>query len=64
MEIIWEGPSASLPLVLNGKHYSYWKPRMISFIKTLDGRAWRALVAGYKPLMITVDGVAVDRTEC
>ena len=56
MEIIREGPSASRPPVLDGKNYSYWKPRMIFFIKTLDGKAWRALFAGYEPPMITVDG--------
>ncbi|KAA0037814.1 gag-pol polyprotein [Cucumis melo var. makuwa] len=45
MEIIREGPSASRPPVLDRKNYSYWKPRMIFFIKTLDGKAWKALVA-------------------
>ena len=36
---------------------------MIFFIKTLNGRAWRALVAGYEPLMITVDGVSAPKPE-
>ncbi|TYK23179.1 gag-pol polyprotein [Cucumis melo var. makuwa] len=63
MEIIREGPAASRPLVLDGKNYSYWKPRMIFFIKTLDGKAWRALVSGYKPPMVTVDGASVPKPE-
>ncbi|TYK13606.1 gag-pol polyprotein [Cucumis melo var. makuwa] len=42
---------------------SYWKPRMIFFIKTLDGKAWRALVAGYDPPMIIVNGVSVPKPE-
>ncbi|KAA0033829.1 gag-pol polyprotein [Cucumis melo var. makuwa] len=63
MEIIKEGPSASRPSVLDGKNYSYWKPRMIFFIKTLDGKAWRALVAGYDPPMIIVNGVSVPKPE-
>ncbi|KAA0053423.1 gag-pol polyprotein [Cucumis melo var. makuwa] len=63
MEIIREGPSASHPPVLDSKNYSYWKPRMIIFIKTVDERAWRVLVAGYKPLMTTVDGVSVPKPE-
>ncbi|KAA0055054.1 gag-pol polyprotein [Cucumis melo var. makuwa] len=63
MEIIREGPSASCPPVLDGKNYSYWKPRMIFFIKTLDGKAWRALVAGYEPPMVTMDGVSVSKPE-
>ncbi|KAA0054608.1 gag-pol polyprotein [Cucumis melo var. makuwa] len=32
---------------------------MISFLKTLDGRAWRAIVAEWEPPMITVDGHSV-----
>ncbi|KAA0048309.1 gag-pol polyprotein [Cucumis melo var. makuwa] len=36
---------------------------MIFFIKTLDGRVWRALVAGYDPPMSTVDGVSVPKPE-
>ena len=50
---IREGPSASRPLVLDGKSYSYWKPRMIFCIKTLNGKAWRDLV----------DGVSVPKPE-
>ncbi|KAA0026118.1 gag-pol polyprotein [Cucumis melo var. makuwa] len=63
MEIIREGPSASCPPVLDGKNYSYWKPRMIFFINTLDGKAWRAFVAGYDPSMITVNDVSVPKPE-
>ena len=63
IEIIREGPLASCPPVLDGKNYSYWKPRIIFFIKTLDGRAWRTLVACYEPPMITVDGVSVLKPE-
>ncbi|KAA0032214.1 gag-pol polyprotein [Cucumis melo var. makuwa] len=63
MEIIKKGPSASHPPVLDEKNYSYWKPRMIFFIKTLDGKAWRALVAGYEPPMVTVDGVSVPKLK-
>ncbi|TYK03067.1 gag-pol polyprotein [Cucumis melo var. makuwa] len=63
MEIIREGPSASRPLVLDGKNYSYWKPWMIFFIKMLDGKACRALVAGYDPSMITLNGVSVPKPE-
>ncbi|KAA0064038.1 gag-pol polyprotein [Cucumis melo var. makuwa] len=58
-----KGPSASRPPVLDGKNYLYWKPRMIFFIKTLDGRAWRALVAIYDPPMSTVDGVSVSKSK-
>ncbi|TYK25755.1 gag-pol polyprotein [Cucumis melo var. makuwa] len=63
MEIIREGPSASRPPISDGKNYSYWKPRMIFFIKTLDEKAWRVLVAGYEPPMVIVDGVSVPKPE-
>ncbi|KAA0067564.1 Retrovirus-related Pol polyprotein from transposon TNT 1-94 [Cucumis melo var. makuwa] len=63
MEIIREGPSASHPPVLDGKNYSYWKPHMIFFIKTLDGKAWRVLVGGYEPPMVTVNEVSVPKPE-
>ncbi|TYK06526.1 gag-pol polyprotein [Cucumis melo var. makuwa] len=36
---------------------------MIFFIKTLDGKAWRALVAGYDPPIIIVNGVSVPKPE-
>ncbi|KAA0063428.1 gag-pol polyprotein [Cucumis melo var. makuwa] len=36
---------------------------MIFFIKMLDGKAWKALVAGYDPFMITVNGVSVPKPE-
>ncbi|TYJ96033.1 gag-pol polyprotein [Cucumis melo var. makuwa] len=36
---------------------------MIFFIKTLDGKAWRALVGGYEPPMVTVNGVSVLKPE-
>ncbi|KAA0025476.1 gag-pol polyprotein [Cucumis melo var. makuwa] len=63
MEIIRKGPSNSRPPVLDGKNYSYWKLCMILFLKTLDGRAWRAVVAGWKPPMITIDGHSNPKSE-
>ncbi|TYJ98278.1 gag-pol polyprotein [Cucumis melo var. makuwa] len=63
MEIIREGPSTSRPSILDGKNYSYWKPHMISFLKTIDGRAWRAVVARWEPPMFTVDGNFVPKSE-
>ncbi|TYK26042.1 gag-pol polyprotein [Cucumis melo var. makuwa] len=63
MKIIREGPSTSRPPILDDKNYSYWKPHMIFFIKTLDGKAWRALIGGYEPPMITVNGVSVPKPE-
>ncbi|KAA0059847.1 gag-pol polyprotein [Cucumis melo var. makuwa] len=38
-------------------------PHMIFFIKILDGKAWRVVVGGYEPPMITVNGVSVPKPE-
>ncbi|KAA0050572.1 putative chromatin-remodeling complex ATPase chain [Cucumis melo var. makuwa] len=64
MEIIKEGPSAFHPLVLNEKKLLVLEASYdIFFIKTLNGRVWRALVAGYEPPTITVDGVSILKPE-
>ncbi|KAA0055460.1 gag-pol polyprotein [Cucumis melo var. makuwa] len=62
MEIIREDPSISRPRVFDGKNYPYWKSRMTSFL-ILDGRAWRAVVVGWEPPMITIDGHSVPKFE-
>ena len=62
MEII-RGPSISRPPVLDDKNYSYGKAHMISFLKTLDGRTCRVVVAGWDPPMITIDGHCVPKSE-
>ena len=62
-EIIREGPSTTRPPVLDGKNYSYWKPHMTLFLKTLDGMAWRAIVAGWEPPIITVDDQSIPKSE-
>ncbi|KAA0055434.1 gag-pol polyprotein [Cucumis melo var. makuwa] len=36
---------------------------MILFLKTLDRRAWKAVVAGWKPPMIIIDGNSVPKSE-
>ena len=63
MEIIKEGPSTTRPPVLDDKNYSYWKTHMTSFLKSLDGRAQRAVIARWEPSMITVDGKSIPKPE-
>ncbi|TYK25838.1 gag-pol polyprotein [Cucumis melo var. makuwa] len=63
MKMIRKGPSTSRPLVLDSKNYSYWKPHMISFLKTLDGRSWRAIVPGWEPLIVTIDGHPIPKSK-
>lgn len=63
MEIIKEGSSTTRPLALDGNNYSYWKPHMTSFLKSLDGRVWRAIVPRWEPPMIRVDGKSIPKPK-
>ncbi|TYK01287.1 gag-proteinase polyprotein [Cucumis melo var. makuwa] len=63
MKIIREGPCTTHPLVLDDKNYSYWKPQMTSFFKSLDGKAWRAILARWELLTVIVDGQVVPKFE-
>jgi hypothetical protein len=44
------------PPVLDGTNYPYWKPKMRMFIKSIDERAWRSVLAGWNPPRTTADG--------
>ncbi|XP_012834159.1 PREDICTED: uncharacterized protein LOC105955000 [Erythranthe guttata] len=47
-----EGSSTIRPPLLIGSNYSYWKSKMKMFIKSIDERAWRAIITGWTPPMI------------
>ncbi|XP_012850949.1 PREDICTED: uncharacterized protein LOC105970659 [Erythranthe guttata] len=47
-----EGSSTTRPPLLIGPNYSYWKSKMKMFIKSIDERAWRAIITGWTPPMI------------
>ncbi|XP_012855774.1 PREDICTED: uncharacterized protein LOC105975143 [Erythranthe guttata] len=47
-----EGSSTTRPPLLIGSNYSYWKSKMKMFIKSIDERAWRAIITGWTPPMI------------
>ena len=36
---------------------------MTLFFKSLDGRAWRALIAGWEPSTIIVDGKSIPKPK-
>ena len=38
--------SVTRPPLLDGKNYSYWKSRMISFLKSLEHKAWKSVLTG------------------
>ncbi|CAM8902664.1 unnamed protein product [Rhodiola kirilowii] len=47
-----EGQSITRPPLLEGSNYATWKPVMRSFLKSLDEKAWKAVLKGWtKPIM-------------
>ena len=52
MEGMESGGSVTRPPLLDGKNYSYWKSRMIAFLKSLENKAWKSVLTGWTtPLM-------------
>ena len=52
------------PPILDGSNYDYWKPRMVAFLKTLDNKAWRAVIKGWEHPVITLkDGTTKLKPE-
>ncbi|XP_012847829.1 PREDICTED: uncharacterized protein LOC105967762 [Erythranthe guttata] len=59
-----EGSSTTRPPLLIGSNYSYWKSKMKMFIKSIDERAWRAIITGWTPPMVKgEDKVEVFKPE-
>ena len=53
-----DGGSVHKPPILDGSNYDYWKPRMVAFLKSLDNKAWKAVLTGWVHLVITKEGEA------
>ncbi|XP_012846973.1 PREDICTED: uncharacterized protein LOC105966948 [Erythranthe guttata] len=59
-----EGASTVRPPLLDGSNYSYRKSKMKMFIKSVDERAWRAIVTGWTPPMAKgTDGTQTVKPE-
>ena len=48
MASVREGTSTLRPSILDGANYAYWKVRMISFLKSMDNKCWKAVIFGWK----------------
>ncbi|KAK2456842.1 gag-protease polyprotein [Trifolium repens] len=58
------GGSINRPLVLDGSNYDYWKARMIAFIKSMDQKAWKAIITGWNhPIVSAEDGSSILKGE-
>ncbi|CAM8926491.1 unnamed protein product [Rhodiola kirilowii] len=44
-----EGQNISRPPLLEGPNYGYWKSKMNAFLKSLDEKAWKAVLIGWTP---------------
>ncbi|KAK2409421.1 gag-protease polyprotein [Trifolium repens] len=45
--------SINRPPVLDGSNYDYWKARMVAFLKSMDQKAWRAIITGWNHPIVT-----------
>ena len=53
MESIREGGSTTPPPMLDGLNYTYWKARMIAFLKSIDNKTWKVVVSRWTPPQVT-----------
>ncbi|CAM8978390.1 unnamed protein product [Rhodiola kirilowii] len=59
-----EGQSITRPPLLEGSNYATWKPVMRSFLKSLDERAWKAVLKGWtEPIMNNLTGEPIAKPE-
>ena len=59
-----EGGFGNRPPILDGSNYDYWKPRMISFLKSLDNKSRRAADKGWNhPTITGKDGTTSLKPE-
>ncbi|CAM8940967.1 unnamed protein product [Rhodiola kirilowii] len=59
-----EGQSITRPPLLDGSNFATWKPVMRSFLKSLDEKAWKAVLRGWtEPIMNNLTGEPVPKPE-
>ncbi|CAM8993555.1 unnamed protein product [Rhodiola kirilowii] len=59
-----EEQSTTRPPLLEGSNYASWKPKMKSFLKSLDEKAWKAVLIGWtQPMMDNLVGEVVPKPE-
>ncbi|CAM8962859.1 unnamed protein product [Rhodiola kirilowii] len=59
-----EGQSTNRPPLLEGPNYAYCKSKMKAFLKSLDEKAWRAVLVGWtEPMMANPEGVVMPKPE-
>ena len=51
----------SRPVMLDNSNYSYWKVRMMAYLKSIDTRVWISVLNGYTPPTKIVDEVVMAK---
>ena len=51
----------SRPVMLDNSNYSYWKVRMMAYLKSIDTRVWISVLNGYTPPTKIVDEVVMPK---
>ncbi|XP_062075335.1 uncharacterized protein LOC133779378 [Humulus lupulus] len=49
MDMFRGGGSTTIPLMLEGDNYPYWKTKMRVYLKSVDEQVWMAVSEGWKP---------------
>ncbi|XP_031740742.1 uncharacterized protein LOC116403561 [Cucumis sativus] len=58
-----KGRSTTQSPLLDGTNYAHWKPCMTSFLKSIDSESWKAVISGWEPPMILVEGKSTPKPE-
>ncbi|KAI5396719.1 hypothetical protein KIW84_062808 [Lathyrus oleraceus] len=54
-----DGGFVHRPPILDGSNYDYWKHQMVAFLKSLDNKAWKAVLTGWAHPVITKEREAI-----
>ena len=58
------GGPVNRPPILDGTNYDYWKARMVTFLKSMDNRTWKAVIKGWEhPKLLDIDGKPTDELK-
>ena len=55
--------SFAKPPLLDDKNYSYWKVRVKAYIKVIDESAWRSILIGWTPSIVTTNNAMTSKLE-
>ncbi|KAA0050098.1 gag-proteinase polyprotein [Cucumis melo var. makuwa] len=48
MDFVRDGTSTTRPSILDGTNYTYWKARMMAFLRSIDNKCLKATISRWK----------------